>query len=127
MSHRHEDDDALFKQAFFGNDQPVDNSEWLLSWDHSTPATEPTTAKQPRWNSQQSLDAVNDPNEPASDDSTDPMARWATELHELPLARQQLVMRIRRQLAEGSYPEEDALELALDRMMDDIISEELDD
>jgi hypothetical protein len=40
------------------------------------------------------------------------------ELHELPEHRRELIFRIRRQIAEGTYDDEQKLELALDRLLD---------
>lgn len=41
---------------------------------------------------------------------------FSKEIHRLPEERRQLIFRIRRQLAEGTYPIDDHWELALDRL-----------
>jgi negative regulator of flagellin synthesis FlgM len=42
----------------------------------------------------------------------------ATEIHRLPEARRQLIFRIRREIAEGTYETSEKLEIALDRLID---------
>lgn len=41
---------------------------------------------------------------------------FAQEIHRLPEGRRQLIFRIRRQIAEGTYETEQKLELAVDRL-----------
>lgn len=45
---------------------------------------------------------------------------FAAEIHQLPAERRELVFRVRRQLAEGTYESETNLDLALDRLLDDL-------
>ena len=52
---------------------------------------------------------------------------FATEIHRLPEERRQLVFRVRREIAEGVYDTEDKLELALERMIDRVIDQDLED
>lgn len=52
---------------------------------------------------------------------------FATEIHRLPEERRQLVFRVRREIAEGVYDTEDKLELALERMIDHVIDQDLED
>ena len=42
----------------------------------------------------------------------------ASEIHRLPEPRRQLIYRVRREIAEGSYDTEEKMEIALDRMLD---------
>lgn len=48
---------------------------------------------------------------------------FSSEMHRLPEQRRQLIFRIRRQIAEGTYDSERKLEVALDRMFDAIAEE----
>lgn len=52
---------------------------------------------------------------------------FAKEIYQLPEARRQLLFRIRRQIAEGTYDTDDKLEVALDRMIDRVAGVELED
>ena len=40
------------------------------------------------------------------------------DIHRLPEARRQLIFRVRREIAEGTYDTEDKMEIALDRIID---------
>ncbi|MFO0949440.1 MAG: hypothetical protein U1D30_26595 [Planctomycetota bacterium] len=51
-------------------------------------------------------------------DETRVQPDFAKDMHRLPENRRQLIFRIRRQLAEGSYDEEAKLELAVERMLE---------
>lgn len=53
-------------------------------------------------------------------DETRVQPDFAKDMHRLPEHRRQLIFRIRRQLAEGSYDEEAKLELAVERMLEDL-------
>ena len=46
------------------------------------------------------------------------------QIHRLPADRRQLVFRIRRQLAEGTYESEEKLEMAFSRMLDSVLADE---
>jgi hypothetical protein len=48
---------------------------------------------------------------------------FSCEMHRLPEQRRQLIFRIRRQIAEGTYDTERKLDVALDRMFDAIVDE----
>ncbi len=42
----------------------------------------------------------------------------SADIHRLPEARRQLIFRVRREIAEGTYDTDDKLEIALERMLD---------
>lgn len=56
----------------------------------------------------------------ATVDDNSRQPNFAKELHRLPEARRQLIFRIRRQIAEGTYDEERRFELALGRLIDTV-------
>lgn len=58
---------------------------------------------------------------PVDDLQTTP--NFSAEMHRLPEQRRQLIFRIRRQIAEGSYDSDKKLELAFDRMLDAIVDD----
>jgi len=60
-------------------------------------------------------------NDPVDDVS---LVDTAQEIHNLPEPRRQLVYRIRRQIAEGTYETEAKLELALERMLGGLLGED---
>ena len=49
---------------------------------------------------------------------------FAFQMQRLPEQRRQLIFRIRRQIAEGSYDDSRKLALAFDRMLDRVIADE---
>jgi hypothetical protein len=49
---------------------------------------------------------------------------FAFQMQQLPETRRQLIFRIRRQIAEGSYDDSRKFEIAFDRMLDRVIAEE---
>jgi negative regulator of flagellin synthesis FlgM len=49
------------------------------------------------------------------------------QIHQLPGDRQQLIFRIRRQIAENTYDTPEKLEIALDRLVDSLGAGDHDD
>lgn len=48
-------------------------------------------------------------------------ARYLDRLHELPPTRREKVDRLRDAIAAGQYPSDDEVQLALDRLIDDLV------
>jgi hypothetical protein len=59
-------------------------------------------------------------------DDNDMHQDFAKEIHRLPECRRQLIFRLRRQIAEGTYATDEKLELALERMIDRVALEDED-
>jgi negative regulator of flagellin synthesis FlgM len=47
-------------------------------------------------------------------------ARWAEKIQDLPDVRQDVVARIRAEIASGTYETEEKLNLAVERLLDEI-------
>ena len=57
-------------------------------------------------------------------DDNDVLCDFATGIHGLPEHRQQLVFRIRRQLAEGVYETQEKLDFAVERLFDELLDDD---
>jgi hypothetical protein len=76
------------------------------------------------WCSDRTLNPADEVLSPVS--TIDRRRSLATDIHQLPEERRQLVFRVRREIAEGVYETPEKWELALDRLFESVLADERD-